>query len=336
MKKLDYQHISLVPRVVSDVISRSCVNTSTKISTITLDVPIISAPMPDVCNGQMAVQLAKLGCMGLIHRFQSIEEQKIEFLLSEKNDLSSIEKSRIGCAVGLKEFNRIEELFNVGCRLFCVDTANGANKQIEKTIEYISNLGNIDSYGRTGIIVGNVASIEGYHYLNDLGVSAVRVGIAGGSVCETKTETGIYYPMASLIEEIVNGREKIQRCYRPAEIIADGGIKIPADMCKALALGADAVMVGGILAGCAESPSSMLKVDGVLKKVLRGAASFSVQQENSGNKPTYIEGRETLVNYSGHVENVIKRFKGGLQSSMSYMNAKYLPDFRKNVRVIEI
>ena len=123
---------------------------------------------------------------------------------------------------------------------------------------------------------------------------------------------------------------------RTALLIADGGIKTPADMCKSLALGADVVMMGGALAGTAESPGEVLKVDGKKYKILRGAASFSTQKESTGAEPDYVEGAETLVPYRGSVEKVIARFAAGLRSSMSYMNARNLTEYRANVKIVEV
>jgi IMP dehydrogenase len=107
-------------------------------------------------------------------------------------------------------------------------------------------------------------------------------------------------------------------------------------MCKALALGADVVMMGGALAGTKESPGEVIVVDGKKYKILRGAASFSTQKENTGEQPDYVEGSETLVPYRGSVEKVINRFAAGLRSSMSYMNSRDLTEYRKNVKIVKI
>jgi len=117
---------------------------------------------------------------------------------------------------------------------------------------------------------------------------------------------------------------------RSALIIGDSGVRTPADMCKLLALGADCVMVGSALAGTYEAPGRVIVVDGRKFKIMRGAASFSVQQEFAGEDPEYIEGAESIVAYKGRVADVIQRYVAGLRSSMSYMDARTLDEYRSN------
>lgn len=314
MKALHYKDIGLISRHVSTLTSRSLANTEVEFCGITLKVPIVAAPMPDVCNGLMAKELGKLGGLGIIHRFQSIENQINEYKIVD---------TVAGNAIGITDdyFERFIELYNAGCRIFCLDTANGANKMVEHAAQKL-----IEKHQDISLIVGNVASAETYKWLADLKLfSAVRVGIAGGAACSTKLETGIYYPMVSSVLECV----KIMQENNGPSIIADGGIKIPADMAKALAIGANVVMMGSVLAGCKESPSPVIKLDNGKHKIFRGAASYSRLAE-SGKKPSYVEGLETLVPYTGSLEKTVVRFKGGLQSSMSYMNAYTLEEFTKN------
>jgi IMP dehydrogenase len=153
------------------------------------------------------------------------------------------------------------------------------------------------------------------------------VGLAGGSVCETRTETGVYTPTPYAVAEAVRVR-------RRALIIGDSGIRTPADMCKLLALGADVVMVGSALAGTREAPGRVIVVDEKKYKIMRGAASFSVQQQAGRDDPLYIEGAETLVPYKGRAGDVIERYLAGLRSSMSYMDARSLEEYRANVSVM--
>jgi len=133
--------------------------------------------------------------------------------------------------------------------------------------------------------------------------------------------------MPSILLECRKVKEKYNYS---TKIIADGGIRIPADFCKALALGADFVMMGSVLASSEESPAKTLRINSGLKKVFRGSASFSTQIEYSKRKPEYVEGHETMIDYGGPLEKIIKRFVNGLRSSMSYMNANNLDEYRKN------
>lgn len=330
---INYDQISLIPTQVSTLEHRVEADTSVQFGPLRLSVPIIAAPMPDVSGALMARKLAELGALGFIHRFQDYSDAENEIQMS-------FYPEKIGVAFSSKLLGW-PDLKQYGVKIFCLDTANGASEVIHRALGTLK-----DKYPDIFIIAGNVASPEAFFSLESWGADAIRVGIAGGSVCETRTETGVYSPMASAIQEITRYIDPESRSidwygfgypkHRRALLIADGGIKTPADMCKALALGADAVMIGGALAGTKESPGDIIKLDGKLYKKLRGAASFGVQKETNGEDPNYVEGTETLVPYAGSVEKVINRFRAGLRSSMSYMNAHNLTEYRRNVKIVEV
>jgi IMP dehydrogenase len=317
----DYDDITLIPRRPSTLIHRADATPDVTVGPALLHVPMIGSPMPDVCGPDMCRALAAHGALGILHRFQPISEQVRQY-----REASAAAGATVGAAVGVSgDFQeRFVRLVESGCRIVCIDTANGAHTQVAEAVRWIR-----EQVDGLFLIAGNVASAEGFIWLEDLGVDAIRVGIAGGSVCETRNETGVFVPTPYAVAAAAGVRTR-------ALIIGDSGIRTPADMCKLLALGADCVMVGSALAGTKEAPGRVIVVDGKKFKVMRGAASFSVQQEFEGGDPEYIEGAETMVPYKGRVDDVIQRYLAGLRSSMSYMDARTLEEYRRNASFLRL
>jgi IMP dehydrogenase len=318
-KSLELSDVFLIPRVVSEIESREKISTSMCIGTKPIFVPIIASPMKDVCDKNSLNTLIKLGCYGIMHRFCSIDEQAQ--IISENKF--------VGAAIGINGdcMERYKALVDAGCTTFCVDVANGANITIRKAIDkFIENNSNKH---KPEFIVGNVASAECYFYLaNTPQIVGIRTGIAGGSACSTKNATGVYHPMASLILECKRFKEEYNL---KAKIIADGGIKEPQDFCKAIALGADCVMMGSTLAAAIDSPAELIKRDGRFYKVYHGSASFEIQKLYR-DKPRYIEGKTTLLDFNNeNLEQIIQKYSDGLRSSMSYFNAKDIEEYQKNI-----
>jgi len=315
----DYDHLSMVPRTASSLTHRADADPSVRVGPLTLGMPLVGAPMPDVCGPEMCRALGAAGALGILHRFQPVADQVMEFAEARAGEPASV-AAAIGVTGDHRE--RFSRLYDAGCRVFCLDTANGAHEQVADAMAWIRNQAD-DVF----IISGNVATAEAFRWLEDRGADAIRVGIAGGSVCETRTETAVYAPTPHAVAEAAQVR-------RRALIIGDSGVRNPADMCKLLALGADLVMVGSALAGTREAPGRVIVVDGKKVKIMRGAASFSVQQQVGTEDPGYIEGTETLVPYKGGVDDVVRRYLAGLRSSMSYMDARTLEQYRENVSFI--
>ena len=171
------------------------------------------------------------------------------------------------------------------------------------------------------VIIGNIAHGGSLEQLENAGADAVRVGIGSGSVCTTSIQTGIGIGQVSSLLNILFARKDKKL---KIKIIADGGVKSPGDVAKAIALGADVVMLGRMLSGTRETPGEVIKYNGQMWKKYRGSASFGVKMRNE-----FIEGEETMVAYKGAVKSVIDGISDGLKSSMSYMNCLNLEELRK-------
>ncbi len=317
MKALDFKDVSLVSRQISTISSRGEIDTSVDFCGGRLSVPIIASPMKDVCDARVANIMMENGAFGIIHRFSSVAQQVSEYKKAKG----------AGCAIGINGDweERYNALYKAGCRVFCLDVANGANKNIAANLERIARDG--DSY----VIVGNTVSTEGFAFLEFSLVDAVRVGVAGGAGCTTKNATGIYHPMISLIKETYHGRQNSK-----ITIIADGGIKEPSDFCKAIIFGADVCMFGSLLANTKEAPSEKIHKDGKWYTQYSGSASEKVQQTYK-DIPKYIEGRTTLIEFKEEkIKEVLNRFTEGLKSSMSYFNARNLEEYRKNIDYVQV
>ena len=317
----DYDDISLTPRHASGLLHRSDAHPDVQIGAVTLEVPIVGSPMPDVCGPEMCRALATAGALGVLHRFQSVDDEVAHFQSAVAEGGAAV-----GAALGVTgDFReRFDALVGAGCRILCLDTANGAHDQVGNALTWAR-----ERRDDVTLIAGNVASAEAFRWLEDRGADVIRVGIAGGAVCETRTETAVFVPTPYAVAEAARVR-------RRALILGDSGVREPADLCKLLALGADAVMVGSALAGTGEAPGRVIMLDGKKYKIMRGAASFSVQQQAGRDEPEYVEGAETMVPYKGHVSGVIARYLAGLRSSMSYMHARTLEEYRANVEFVRL
>lgn len=311
---INFSEIHLVPRVISEIESRNDIKTEVEFNKkLTLTCPFVTSPMKDVCDSSVAIKMSQLGGLGILHRFCSIDDNINEFKRTTEYGISA-------CSIGINGdyLDRFKNLYEVGCRIFCLDVANGASLGVFKAIEKLENY-NID------LIVGNVASKECYSFLTQFPtVRAIRVGIAGGSACSTRNATGIYHPMASCIAECAPHK-------RNTLLIADGGIKEPSDVCKAIALGADLIMMGSTIANTTDSPAELIKRDGKMYKIYHGSASFEIQKQYK-ERPKYIEGKTKLLEYEGeNLKDLIDRFSEGLRSSMSYFNSRTLEEYKNNV-----
>ena len=311
---LSFDDILLIPQH-SEVKSRKDVNLRVTIGrgsskALSLGIPIIAAPMDTVCEWEMASAIRKTGGLGILHRYMTIDEQVRHIKMAKAND--ALAGGSVG-AVGQFEHDATS-LLDAGAGLILIDIANGhSNHAVEATKRLRRMLGN-----DVHIMAGNVATWDGFARLADAGADSIRVGIGGGSACTTRVVSGHGVPTLSSIMDI---RNHFNYGDGP-DIIADGGIRNSGDAAKALAAGANAVMVGRLLAGTDESPGEV--VNG--KKIFRGMASREAQEAGRG-VVSGVEGIATTVDYVGSVNNIINDFKAGLSSALSYTGVDNLVDF---------
>ncbi len=239
-------------------------------------------------------------------------------------------------SVGQDGFERTERLIAAGCDLIVVDTAHGHSARVLEAVNRIKRLSN-----RVQVMAGNVATADGAKALIDAGADAVKVGIGPGSICTTRIVAGVGVPQLTAILDAVNEAQK-----RGIPIIADGGIKYSGDIVKALAAGADCVMVGSLLAGTDESPGETYLYQGRTYKAYRGMGSVGAmargsadryfQQEVKDQLKLVPEGIEGQVPYKGPVGAVLHQLVGGLRAGMGYVGAANLTDLRNRARFIRI
>ena len=305
-QSLTYDDISLIPTEVSRIKSRTEASTNCSFLGLKLNVPVISSPMDSVTGIEMAKELSNLGSLGIVNRFDS----SLDSVLNSKNG-KGIKAISIALNTNLITIEKIA----AKNYLICIDTANANNKEVLRKTEMIKKKFNVK------VIVGNIAHGASLEQLENAGADAVRVGIGSGSVCTTSIQTGIGIGQVSSLLNILFARKDKKL---KIKIIADGGVKSPGDVAKAIALGADVVMLGRMLSGTRETPGEVIKYNGQLWKKYRGSASFGVKMRNE-----FIEGEETMVAYKGAVKSVIDGISDGLKSSMSYMNCLNLEELRK-------
>jgi len=304
-KKINFNNIRLIPRHLSTTKSRNDVDLSIQFGKRRINLPVLNSPMDTIGGEEMCDLFSENGLLGCYPKLTKYKE----FL--EDNIVS----------VGLCEYQNIDDLYGEGIDYFLIDVANDFNSNIEPTIQYLK-----EKKDPLFIITGNVASAEGYKYLADLGVDAVRVGIGVGSMCVTTNNTGIGQGIVSSIMECYEASLEMEN---PPLIIADGGIKEVGDIAKALAVGADLVMTGSLFSGCKETPGKIIIHNGEKYKVYQGSASYAAQSSRN-NSTKYIEGEEMLIKYKGSAQKVIDSIDAGLRSAFSYMGASNVEEFKHN------
>lgn len=324
-----FDDVLIVPSF-SKVNSRREVDISTKVGNLSLSLPIISANMDTITGSKMASAMALNGAGACLHRFMSIEDNVAEWKNSPKSTIVSI-------GMGSGELERAEALFNEGADQFVIDVAHAAALHVVQQYDELREM----VKSNASIIVGNVATSRNisdflYYSKSVQTPNAFKVGIGGGSMCTTRVVTGCGMPTL----------QSVMDCYRYTSelgisIIADGGIKNSGDIVKALAAGADAVMIGSLLAGAEETPGELITQSdpyggGFYKKYRGSASQESYEIQNKVSDHRTPEGESTFVRYKGYTKDILQTLSAGIKSGLTYVGARDLTTLKQNARFIKI
>jgi IMP dehydrogenase len=319
---------------------------------INLKIPVFSSPMDTVTESDMAIAIAKNGGIGVIHRSMSIEDQVKELGLVKhyKVEKSFLEGAAVDfggnllCATAVgaaPDFeDRIKALIKAETDLFVFDTAQGFAQYIVDYIKIIKNLTDIPVMG------GNVVTYDGAMALMEAGADMLRVGMGPGSICTTRIVTGVGVPQLTAISEVKRAAlDYEQKTGKSVKVIGDGGIKQIGDIAKAIAFGADAVMLGSMLAGFDQCPGDTITFDNTQYKIYRGMGSIGAMQKGGAArygqagvnaKKLVAEGVEGMVKHKGDVEDFLFQIQGGLKSTFYNIGGKDILEFQQKVKYIKI
>ncbi len=331
-ESLTFDDVTLVPQFSSILPSEASIETSLG-PKLNLRVPFLSSAMDTVTESKMAIAVAKEGGLGIIHRNLSINQQC--------NEVKKVKNKKliVGAAIGTskEDIVRANKLIENNVDLLVIDTAHGHSKKVLLTLKKLKKI-----VKKIPICAGNIATAESAKVLANEGADILKVGIGPGSICTTRIVSGIGVPQISAVMEVKKGIRKNKK----VKIISDGGVKFLGDAAKALAAGADAVMMGSVFAGTEESPGKKFKYKKKLYKSFRGMGSIGAMmdgssgryfQKNYKDRTKFIpEGVEGRVAYKGKVERIIYQLKGGLKSSMGYIGAKDIKILQKKSKFVKI
>ncbi len=337
---LTFDDVLLIP-LYSDVLPIQ-VDTETMLTRhIKLRIPLVSAPMDTVTEAELAIEMARSGGVGVIHRNMLKQEEASqikrvkEAKITESSSLGKDGHLLVGGAVGVSkgEMDRVKHLIDANCDFIVVDTSHGHSKRVGDFVAAVKK-----KFPHIDIIAGNVATEEGARFLIDAGVDGVKVGVGPGSICTTRIVSGAGVPQATAILNVSKICKK-----NDIPLIADGGIRTSGDITKAIGLGADSVMIGSLFAGCKESPGRIIERDGAKYKYYRGMGSVPAMRRGSsdrygeeGNAKMVSEGVEALTLYRGKVKDVVFQLIGGLRSGMGYVGAHNIEELQEKALFYKI
>ena len=319
-----FDDVLIIPQK-SDIATRDDIDIGINCGNIALTVPVLSSPMDTVTEAPMAIAMANAGGLGILHRYNTVFDQTEMYLTAAKQ----VDPASVACAIGVKgDFeDRVSSLHTAGCRVFCIDVAHGHHVMMETALKTLR-----DKYAEDcTLIAGNVATNKGFSDLASWGADIVRVGIGGGSICSTRIQTGhglptLYSVMACANQREIEGLDTL--------IIADGGIRSAGDIVKSLAVGADCVMLGSLLAGTAETPGQVITtLNGTQQKVYRGMASREAQKDWCGTARS-LEGISSTVPLRGKVKSVLSDLAFNIRSGLSYSGARNIQEFQARAQIV--
>jgi IMP dehydrogenase/GMP reductase len=345
---LSFNDVLLIPKR-THAKSRKLVDTSSSLTkNIRLHTPILSTNTPWCTESAMAIMMAKLGGIGIIHRMNLLAQEVNEVQLVKEHTFSlsdfptasvdSAGKLRVGAAVGVvgdwKE--RANQLVQAGVDVLVLDIAHGHADYAIEVIEQLKQ-----AFPKTDLIAGNVATADATADLISAGADAIKVGIGPGGVCTTRIVTGCGVAQFTAICDCVNEANKYG-----IPVIADGGIRTSGDITKALAAGANTVMLGSLLAGADESSAKLVEIDGGKYKISKGFVTLGMQltlkylEEGVISKEEldeYVpEGVEATFKYSGTLKQTLTPLIGGLRSGMSYCGSLSIEELHQKAEFMQI
>jgi len=270
--------------------------------------------MDTICEAEMAIELGQLGGLGVIHRFMSPEEQAENVMAIKGYGLIA------AAAIGVKDTEeRVEKLAEQGVDILVIDIAHGHSKRAGRTLDYIKR-----RHPTLDVIAGNIATKDAAKYFLSKGADAIKVGIGPGKVCTTRQMTGVGVPQLTAIMDVYEGTQG------EIPICADGGIRNPSDLVKALGAGADTIMSGYIFAATDETPGEVIQRRGE-----HMARDRFKKYKGSSLESDYVEGEEIEVESRGPIEPIIRQYLNGLASGMTYVGADRMNKLVGKVDFIE-
>lgn len=313
--------------VHSEIKSRKHPDVSVSLPGLALRTAVLAAPMNTIVEEEMVLAMAAEGATSVLHRFMGLEQQ-----LKVCRNILAKGVSDFFVAVGATKdyLERVQELNKVGVKNFCIDVANGHSSVCVSAVDTIVN-----KVPGVQVLAGNVCTLDGALRLAEVGASSIRVGIGPGSMCITRLVTGHGVPQLSAVEEC----SRLKARFPEVAIVADGGLRNSGDIVKALAIGADAVMIGSLLKATKETPGAVIEEGGKRFKYYSGMASEEgranwFDRAETGFVP---EGVSVKVPYEGRTVNeVMAKLIGGLKVGMSYAGASTIKELQKNATWVRI